>query len=167
LFVCEANTLFSLRAMDPTGRRQGHIYLLRGQGVPSLHASLGCNQSLGLWARIIYFRDRRKSSLFGSVKIIYVFLSTAIRRSPLFSGHSGDPPDPIFFNFLDLQAVTHIILIHDMRLSSVTVTVKGPLGNLIMRLPRNRLLRGWWKMSICKAPEVPRNAAYVEVRRND
>jgi len=37
----------------------------------------------------------------------------------------------------------------------------------LKRLWKNGLLRGWWKMSICKASEVPKNEAYTEVRRND
>jgi hypothetical protein len=36
-----------------------------------------------------------------------------------------------------------------------------------MKLSKNRLLRGWWKTSICKASEIPRNEAYIEVRRSD
>jgi hypothetical protein len=36
-----------------------------------------------------------------------------------------------------------------------------------MRLSKNRLLRGRWKMSRCKASEIPRNEAYIEVRRSD
>jgi hypothetical protein len=38
--------------------------------------------------------------------------------------------------------------------------------NFLKRLWKNRLLRGWWKMSICKASEIPKNEAYVDVRRN-
>ncbi len=38
---------------------------------------------------------------------------------------------------------------------------------LIERLSKNRLLRGWLKTPICKASEIPRNEAYIEVRRND
>jgi hypothetical protein len=36
-----------------------------------------------------------------------------------------------------------------------------------MRVSKNRLLRGWWKMSRYKASDIPRNEAYREVRRND
>jgi hypothetical protein len=35
------------------------------------------------------------------------------------------------------------------------------------RLSKNRILGGWWKMSSCKASEIPRNEAYIEVRRSD
>jgi len=76
-------------------------------------------------------------SLFGRLKMNYVFLSTAIRISPLFGGHAGDAPDRIFINFLDLQVVTHIILIHDMRLSSVSVSVKGAFGETHNRRGRS------------------------------
>jgi hypothetical protein len=54
-----------------------------------------------------------------------VFLSTAIEESSLFGGYAGDSLGQILINFLDLYVVTHIILIHDMLLSSVTISVKG------------------------------------------
>ena len=28
-------------------------------------------------------------------------------------------------------------------------------------------LRGWWKISMCKASDTPRSEAYIEVRRSD
>ncbi|MGD9073814.1 MAG: hypothetical protein PVJ69_01260 [Desulfobacteraceae bacterium] len=34
-------------------------------------------------------------------------------------------------------------------------------------LSKNRVLRGWWKMSKCKASEILRNEAYIKVRRSD
>jgi hypothetical protein len=60
-----------------------------------------------------------------------------------------------------------------------------PQGDVkLQRLSKNRLPRGGWKMSICKlsfaksrsvvdpargtgASEIPRNEAYIEVRRSD
>ena len=35
------------------------------------------------------------------------------------------------------------------------------------RLSKNLLLRGWGKMASCKASEIPRSEAYIEVRRSD
>jgi hypothetical protein len=40
-------------------------------------------------------------------------------------------------------------------------------GEVLLNLSKNWLLRGCWKMSICKAFEIPRNEAYREVRRSD
>jgi hypothetical protein len=63
----------------------------------------------------------------------YASLSTAIKRSSLFGGYAGDSSGRIVINFLDLYVVTHIILIHDLLLSSITVSVKGAFGK-----PHNR-----------------------------
>jgi hypothetical protein len=41
--------------------------------------------------------------------------------------------------------------------------------NFLKRLWKNRLLRGWWKMSIPQPllrDEIPRNEAYIDVRRS-
>jgi hypothetical protein len=42
-----------------------------------------------------------------------------------------------------------------------------PIKILLLRLPKNRFRRGWWKMYRCKASDIPRNEAYREVRRSD
>ena len=105
---------------------------------------------------------------FSRLKIDYASLSTAIKRALLFGGHAGDSPDRILINFLDLYVVTHIILIHNTRLSSATISVKRAFGKpqneTIVKPASERLMENVHMQGFRSPEESPPNGGICERR---